>query len=160
MPIGNLTSQFFANVYLDGLDHFCKEVLGVKGYVRYVDDFALFHDDRTRLAEWRHRVEQFLEGRRLRLHPDKTWIAETRELATFLGFVLLPEGYRRLPEDNVRRFRGRLRALRTRWRHGTITREELDRRVGAWGGPRRACTYLALAPSDLSGRGMCPVAGA
>ena len=132
LPIGNLTSQFFANVYLDGLDHFCKEVLGVKGYVRYVDDFALFHDDRARLAEWRGRVEQFLEGRRLRLHPDKTWIAETREPAAFLGFVLLPGGYRRLPEDNVRRFRGRLRALRTRWRQGTIAREELDRRIGAW----------------------------
>ena len=42
LPIGNLTSQFFANLYLDGMDHFCKEVLGAKGYVRYVDDFALF----------------------------------------------------------------------------------------------------------------------
>ena len=42
LPIGNLTSQFFANLYLDGLDHFCKEVLRAKGYVRYVDDFALF----------------------------------------------------------------------------------------------------------------------
>ena len=54
LPIGNLTSQFFANVYLDGLDHFCKEVLRAKGYVRYVDDFALFHDDPERLMdEWR-----------------------------------------------------------------------------------------------------------
>ena len=48
LPIGNLTSQFFANLYLNGLGHFCKEVLRAKGYLRYVDDFALFHDDRER----------------------------------------------------------------------------------------------------------------
>lgn len=45
LPIGNLTSQFFANVYLDGVDHYVKEVLRAPGYVRYVDDGALFHDD-------------------------------------------------------------------------------------------------------------------
>ena len=48
LPIGNLTSQFFANLYLNGLGHFCMEVLRAKGYLRYVDDFALFHDDRER----------------------------------------------------------------------------------------------------------------
>ena len=132
LPIGNLTSQFFANLYLDGMDHFCKEVLGAKGYVRYVDDFALFHDDRDRLENWQRRLETFLKGRRLRLHPRKTWIAETREPTAFLGFVLLPGGYRRLPEENVRRFRDRLRSLRTRWRHGCVEREEIERRVGAW----------------------------
>ena len=48
LPIGNLTSQFFSNLYLDCMDHFIKEVLRAKGYVRYVDDFVLFHDDRER----------------------------------------------------------------------------------------------------------------
>ena len=52
LPIGNLTSQLFANVYLDGLDHFVKEVLCAKGYLRYVDDFAVFHDDPAVLAGW------------------------------------------------------------------------------------------------------------
>ncbi len=61
LPIGNLTSQFFANLYLDRLDHFVKEVLGAKGYVRYVDDFALFHDDPAVLADWRARIQGFLE---------------------------------------------------------------------------------------------------
>src|ERR1700731_4142707 len=51
LPIGNLTSQFFANLYLDGFDHFVTEVLRAP-YVRYVDDFALFHDDLSVLAEW------------------------------------------------------------------------------------------------------------
>ena len=66
LPIGNLTSQLFANLYLDGLDHFCKEDLRAKGYLRYVDDFALFHDDPERLEDWRCRIARFLEGRRLR----------------------------------------------------------------------------------------------
>ena len=94
LPIGNLTSQFFANHYLDGLDHFCKEVLRARGDLRYVDDFALFHDDPDQLADWRRRIADYLEGRRLRLHPDKTWVARTEEPAIFLGFVLLPGGLR------------------------------------------------------------------
>ena len=132
LPIGNLTSQFFSNLYLDGMDHFIKEVLPAKGYLRYVDDFVLFHDDRERLEEWRDRLARFLEGRRLRLHLCKTLIQPTAETATFLGFVVLSGGRRRLPEDNVRRFRNRLRGLRDRWRHGTVTREEVERRVQSW----------------------------
>ena len=132
LPIGNLTSQFFANVYLNGLDHFCKEVLRAKGYVRYVDDFALFHDDPGKLDEWRRRIATYLEGRRLVLHPLKTRIVATTEPAAFLGFVLLPGGRRRLPEDNVRRFRNRLRGLRARYRNGGVTRDEVTRRVRSW----------------------------
>ena len=132
LPIGNLTSQFFANLYLDGLDHYCKEVLRAKGYVRYVDDFALFHYDPERLQEWRRRIETYLQGRRLRLHPRKTAILSTHEPNGFLGFVLLPDGRRRLPEDNVRRFRNRLRSLRDRWRHGAVTQEEVVLRVRSW----------------------------
>lgn len=132
LPIGNLTSQFFSNLYLDRFDHFCKEMLRAKGYVRYVDDFALFHDDPDQLAEWRKRIERYLEGRRLRLHPKKTRVRPTGEPAAFLGFVLLPGGRRRLPEDNVRRFRNRLRGLKDRWRQGTVTRDEIERRIRAW----------------------------
>ena len=132
LPIGNLTSQFFANLYLNGLDHFCKEVLRAKGYVRYVDDFALFHDEREQLEVWRQRIAEYLEGRRLRLHPRKTLVLDTAQPAPFLGLILLPRGYRRLPEDNVRRFRNRLRGLRDRWRAGTVERAEVIQRVRAW----------------------------
>jgi RNA-directed DNA polymerase len=131
LPIGNLTSQFFANVYLDALDHFVKEVLRAP-YLRYVDDFALFHDDVEQLHAWRARIETFLCGRRLMLHPAKTNIADTREAATFLGFELLPRGRRRLPEDNVRRFRNRLRGLRDRWRADTVGGKEVEQHVRAW----------------------------
>ena len=126
LPIGNLTSQFFANVHLDGPDHFCKEVLCAKGCLRYVDDFAPFHDDPAALEEWRDRIAVFLEGRCLRLHPGKTRILPTAEPVPFPGFVLLPGGRRKLPEENVRRFRNRLRDLRTRLAHGSATREEQE----------------------------------
>jgi hypothetical protein len=131
LPIGNLTSQFFANLYLDGFDHFVTEVLRA-AYVRYVDDFALFHDDPAVLADWRCRIEDYLQGRRLRVHPRKTFVAPTWEAATFLGYELLPDGYRRLPEENVRRFRNRLRGLRDEWRAGTIDIGKGVLRVRAW----------------------------
>jgi len=131
LPIGNLTSQLFANLYLDPLDHFVKEVLRCRRYLRYVDDFALFHDDPGQLEDWRGRIARFLEGRRLVLHPEKTRIMPTSEPTEFLGYVLDPGG-RRLPDGNVRRFRNRLRGLRDRWRAGTVTEDEVRARIGAW----------------------------
>jgi RNA-directed DNA polymerase len=131
LPIGNLTSQFFANLYLDRFDHFATEVLHAP-YVRYGDDFALFHDNPTVLSQWRARIKHFLEGRRLRLHPGKTRIIATGEPACFLGFMLHADSGRTLPEDNVRRFRNRLRGLRDSWRAGVTERGAVDARVGAW----------------------------
>jgi retron-type reverse transcriptase len=131
LPLGNLTSQFFANLYLDGLDHFCTEVLRPQGYLRYVDDFALFGDDPAMLDAWRQRIGGYLAGRRLTLHPRKTMIRPAAEPAAFLGYVLAP-GRRWLPEDNVRRFRNRWRGLRDRVRAGTLPEQEAARRVRSW----------------------------
>lgn len=132
LPIGNLTSQLFGNIYLNGFDHFVKEVLRVPGYVRYVDDFALFHDDPKVLADWQQQIARYLEGRRLILHPRKTVIAACAEPAEFLGLVLHASGHRRLPESNVRRFRNRLRGLRDQWKSGAIQAEVIEQRVQSW----------------------------
>lgn len=142
LPIGNLTSQFSANLYLDRFDHWVTEVLRAP-YVRYVDDFALFHDDLGVLAEWRGRIDGYLGGRRLKLHPRKTVVLPTAEPAAFLGFLLSPEtgpagrravsrGHRQLPEDNVHRFRNRLRGLRDQWRRGSVYASHVDARIRAW----------------------------
>jgi RNA-directed DNA polymerase len=141
LPIGNLTSQFSANLYLDRFDHWVTEVLRAP-YVRYVDDFALFHDDPGVLAEWRQRIDGYLCCRRLKLHARKTVILPASEPATFLGFELHAgprrhaetggRGRRRLPEDNVARFRGRLRGLLDQWRAGTVTRGEAEGRITSW----------------------------
>ena len=95
LPIGNLTSQLFSNVYLDRFDHFVTDVPRAP-YLRCVDDFALFADDPARLEAWRARAERFLEGRCLSLHPAKTRVAPAAAPAEFLGCVLLPGGRRRL----------------------------------------------------------------
>ena len=131
LPIGNLTSQWFGNIYLDPLDHYVSEVLRAP-YLRYLDDFALFADDPARLARWREQIARFLERRRLLLHPLKTQISETRLPAQFLGHVLGPGSRRRLPEENLIRVRGRLRSLRDRWRAGTVSPDEVRQRLGAW----------------------------
>lgn len=131
LPLGNLTSQFFANIYLDGFDHWVKEVLRAP-YLRYVDDFALFSNDPAQLREWRQCIDAYLAGRRLKLHPEKTQIAATADPALFLGYELHAGGQRRLHEDNVTRFRHRLQQMRNDWKHGRIDRQEVQHRIGAW----------------------------
>ncbi|UHQ21934.1 reverse transcriptase [Lysobacter sp. 5GHs7-4] len=90
LPIGNLSSQFFANVYLDALDQFVKHELKAKRYLRYVDDFVIVHHDRHQLAAWRDQIEAFLAKRlRLSLKADQ----KLRPLADgidFLGYVVRP----------------------------------------------------------------------
>jgi RNA-directed DNA polymerase len=76
---------------LDAFDHFVTEVLRAP-YVRYVDDFALFHDGAAVLQDWQARMEQYLAGRRLKLHPVKTFIVPTALPATFLDFELHSDG--------------------------------------------------------------------
>lgn len=101
LPIGNLTSQLFANLYLDRFDLFLTEVLRAP-CVTYVDDFALFYGDPAALADWRTRIERYVEGHRLKLHPRKTAILPTSRPVPFLGFVLQHGVSRRLPEAGGR----------------------------------------------------------
>ena len=158
LPIGNLTSQLFANVYLDGLDHFAKERLRARGYLRYVDDFALFHDDPDVLEGWRRRIEEYLARRRLSLHPRKTWVASAAQPTAFLGYVLLPDGRRRLPDENVRRFRGRLRSMKDRVRAGAMTPEEARARVASWVAHARHANTRRLRRALFRGRPFDPAA--
>jgi retron-type reverse transcriptase len=96
LPIGNLTSQFWANVYLNPLDHFVKRELGCKAYVRYVDDFLLFTDNKTTLWHWKSMVEQRLANFRITIHPG-THPRPVREGFPFLGFLVFPEKRRLKP---------------------------------------------------------------
>ena len=90
IPIGNLSSQFFANVYLDALDQFVKHVLGVKRYVRYVDDFILFHHDRAQLERWQAAIAEFLQrDLRLALKPEIR-LRRIESGIDFLGYVVHP----------------------------------------------------------------------
>jgi retron-type reverse transcriptase len=131
LPIGNLTSQFCANVYLNGFDHFVKERLHVEKYLRYVDDFALFSDERELLADARLALEEQLAGLRLRIHPVKSQLFETRRGANFVGFRVLPERIR-VVNGNLRRARRRLRRLQASYRRGEIELTKVSQSVQSW----------------------------
>jgi len=132
LPIGNLTSQFLANVYLDALDHFVKHELRVKGYVRYLDDFVLFGNDRGRLKDEGHQVQQKLRSLQLCMHPDKYRLIPTRCGVDFVGFVLRADGRIRVRNATARRFQDRFRAMR--WEVGQRRRPaaSLTTSVRAW----------------------------
>ena len=87
MPLGNLTSQFFANVYLNELDYFVKHKLGIKCYIRYVDDFVILHNCKERLEKWKKEIDTFLrEKLKIELHPEKTRIVCLYSGVDFVGF--------------------------------------------------------------------------
>lgn len=103
LPIGNLTSQLFANVYLDAFDHYVKEKLHQPFYIRYTDDAVIVHEDRKYLANLLPWLQAWLwQHRRLELHPRKVEIRKLQQGIDFLGYVTLPE-YRVLRTKTKRR---------------------------------------------------------
>jgi retron-type reverse transcriptase len=131
LPIGNLTSQFFANVYLSGFDRFVKEQLKIGRYLRYVDDFALFSDDRFQLVAARIAVENYLTSLRLKLHPIKSQLFETNCGANFVGFRVLPDRIR-VRNDNLQRGRRRLKQQQQDYERGEITWEQVSQSCQSW----------------------------
>ncbi len=131
LPIGNLTSQFFANVYLNNFDHFVKEQLKVRKYLRYVDDFALFSDDWGFLVEARLAIEEYLDKLRLKIHPVKSQLFQTNHGANFVGFRILPD-HIRVRTENLRRARRRLRKMQNDYIHGKISPEKVSQSIQSW----------------------------
>ncbi|MFM7037652.1 MAG: RNA-directed DNA polymerase [Planctomycetaceae bacterium] len=131
LPIGNLTSQFFANVLLDPIDHFIKETLRIPGYVRYADDLLLFSDSRSQLWDAVAALRQRLADIRLRLHPRKTHVQPTTEWLTWLGMRIL--GHRcRLSQQGIHRFIRRMRRQRRLFAGGTLDAAAIRKSLHAW----------------------------
>lgn len=131
LPIGNLTSQFWGNVYLNQLDHFVKRQLKCKAYLRFVDDFMLFADDKKTLWEWRTEIINFLAGLRLTLHEERTHPQPVSEGIPFLGFVVYPT-YRRLKRRKGINYRRALRQLIDLYHRRAIEREAIDASLQGW----------------------------
>ena len=143
LPIGNLTSQFFANLYLDGFDHWLKEVKRVKGYLRYVDDMYLLGNDKQRLWALRDAVAEQLQGLRLVLRADKTQIYRATERVDVLGYRVSP--WRRwLRNDNGFRFGRRLRHMSRLYRDGQTGWLTVNASVQSWIGHARHAETDAL----------------
>ena len=131
LPIGNQTSQFLANVYLNPFDHFVKEGLRAQHYIRYVDDFILLSDDKGLLAEARDRCREYLESLRLRLHPHKSVISRSQDGVRFLGYRVFPD-HRLLARENITRMRRRLRRYQAAFAQGELSAAEVRRRLVGW----------------------------
>jgi len=110
LPIGNLTSQWWANCYLNHFDQFVKRELGCHGYLRYVDDFLLFSDSKRELMQWREKIFKRLERFRLTLHEESAYPRPVTEGIPFLGFQIFPE-HRRIKPRKGYAFRRKLAHL-------------------------------------------------
>lgn len=108
LPIGSLSSQFFANLYLNELDQFCKHILKIKYYIRYVDDIIIVADNPTTLNNYKASIQQFLkEQLHLSLHPKKTILQHTAKGINFLGYIIRKD-YILVRRRTIRSFKKRL----------------------------------------------------
>jgi len=119
LPIGNLTSQFWANCYLNELDQFVKRTLRCGAYLRYVDDFLLFADDKPTLWAWKEALCERLAALRLRVHQGSSTVYPVAAGIPFLGFRLMP-GVRRLKRRNGVLFARRLARVTRAWVRGEV----------------------------------------
>ncbi len=111
LPIGNLTSQFFANVYLNALDQFIKHHLKARFYARYVDDLVLVHTDRETLCCWQGEIERFLERElKLAINRSATRLAPVSGGVDFVGFIIRP-GYRLVRRRVIGNLKMKLRMI-------------------------------------------------
>jgi len=154
LPIGNLTSQFWANVYLNPFDHFVRRELGCKAYLRYVDDFVLFADDKERLWAWKRAMVSRLARLRLTIHPG----AHPRPVAEglpFLGFVVYPYR-RRLKRRKGIYYRRKLHALLKAYQRGEIPLEDVNASVLGWVNHLRYGNTVGLRKAVLSSQRITP----
>ncbi|KHO47418.1 MAG: RNA-directed DNA polymerase [archaeon GW2011_AR5] len=132
MPIGNLTSQFFANIYLNELDKFVKHNLRARFYIRYLDDFVILHDKKVVLEWWKSRIDEFLKNSlKLELHPDKSKIYALHSGANFLGFRIFYH-HKLLKKSNLRSMNLRMEELAEDYKNGNISQGELDAKISGW----------------------------
>ena len=131
LPIGNLTSQFWGNVFLNELDQFIKRELRVHAYCRYVDDFLLFSDDKRQLWAWKDALRKKLNSLRLSLHERSSTVYPVQNGIPFLGFRLYPDR-RRLKRFNGVAFQRRFRRLQKQYGRGEISLERFDSAVQGW----------------------------
>lgn len=111
IPLGNLTSQGFANIYLNEVDRFAKHRLQIKHYVRYMDDIAFLHEDKAQLWAWRDEIESFLSDHlRLRLHRKKQVLTPVDCGINYLGYIVYRD-HRRVRSRNVRRIYRNLKKM-------------------------------------------------
>ncbi len=131
IPIGNLTSQFFANLYLNEFDHYVKEQLRCRHYLRYVDDIAVFADEKDALWKIKNLLSDYLQRERLLLHPGKIHVLPVSKGVDYLGYQVFP-GHRLVRKDTTMRFIKKLRKMRKLYNGSKMTWTDINSSVQAW----------------------------
>ncbi|MBI2629363.1 helix-turn-helix domain-containing protein [Candidatus Pacearchaeota archaeon] len=132
MPLGNLTSQFFANLYLNKLDQFVKHKLKVKYYIRYVDDFVILHESKEQLEEWKIKINDFLKDKlKIELHPSKSHVLKLSGGINFLGFRIFYY-HKLIRKSNLKNFERKYNHLRILFDEGIIGREKALESLEGW----------------------------
>ena len=157
LPIGNLTSQFWSNCYLHPFDQFVTRELGCSAYLRYVDDFALFSDERRELWAWKAAIIERLAWLRLVIHETRAQVLPVAAGIPWLGFVVHPT-HRLVKARKVRSAHRRLRARLAAYHAGEIGYADLDasvrgwinhvRHADTWGLRRHVLDTLAIRPAE------------
>ena len=131
LPIGNLTSQFFANIYLNKFDHFVKEKLRRKDMFAMWTIFVIFGNDKDQLwADFNNIMEQ-METLRLKLHQKKSMVYRVKKGVIFLGHKIFPE-FKLLRQENVISFRRKLKKMNKAYTKGRISRDQVTASVKGW----------------------------
>ena len=131
MPIGNLISQWGANLYLNELDQFVKHDLRARYFIRLMDDTLILHPDKRQLLAWQREIEHFL-GSRLLLRPNnKTSIFPVAQGIDFLGYRTWLTG-RLLRKSSAKRMISRLRYLARKYREGKVAISDVTQSVRSW----------------------------
>ncbi|MDI6813429.1 MAG: reverse transcriptase/maturase family protein [Desulfitobacteriaceae bacterium] len=131
IPVGNLTSQLFANVYLNELDHFIKQELKCKFYVRYMDDFVILAPDKKVLHAWKKEIADFLEYSLALELNGKTSIFPVSQGIDFLGYRLWAT-HRLVRKGSIKRMKRKLKRFKQGYTRGTVDLEKIKRTLASW----------------------------
>ncbi|MDP4012579.1 MAG: reverse transcriptase domain-containing protein [Candidatus Nanoarchaeia archaeon] len=134
MPLGNLTSQFFANIYLNELDYFVKQEIRARYYIRYVDDFVIMHQQKDVLESYKQKIDYYLmNSLKLKLHSDKSKIIPLKNGVTFLGYKNFYY-YRLLRKNNKRRFERDFNEKLILLKEGVLVKDNILEGLQGWFG--------------------------
>lgn len=143
MPIGNLTSQMFANIYLNEVDQYAKHGLRIHYYIRYMDDIIILHQDKAQLAAYKDELATFLKDRLQLDLNKKTAIRPVPLGVDFVGYRIYAT-HRKLKKSTAYRIMHRIKTLSAQLAAGEITREEFDRVAASYKGVMSHCNSYGL----------------
>jgi len=131
IPIGNLTSQLFANIYLNELDQFVKHSLKIKHYFRYVDDFLIFSESKQKLHIYKYKIREFLKTLKLKIPYKKTNIYKINTGVDFLGYKIHLK-FIRIRKSNIKRFIKRTKKLKNLLLINSISKMKIESSIQSW----------------------------